>query len=361
MTYAPQPRPGLMAISPYVGGDSAEGAVNLASNENPLGAGPAARRAFVAEADRIHRYPDGGSVALREAIAAAHDLDAARIVCGAGSDELIGLLASAYAGEGDEVIHSEHGFLMYRICALAAGATPVSVPERALRTDVEAILAAVTPALRIVFLANPNNPTGSWLDRDALRRLADGLPERALLVLDAAYAEYVGDAEYEAGAALVETRPNVVMIRTFSKLHGLAALRVGWAYCPSQVADALHRARGPFNVSAPAQAAAAAALADRDHIEASLAMNARNREALAEAVGRLGLFAAPSAGNFLLVRFPDPAEARATDALLRAGGVYVRRVDAYGLPDCLRMTAGDDAATARLIELLSRGRAGEPT
>lgn len=345
MSLLPRPRPGVLDIAAYVGGESkAPGAnrvVRLASNENPLGASQRAIAAFRAEAEELHRYPDGGATALREAIAEAEGLKAGQIVCGAGSDELIALLAKAYAGPGDEVLYSRHGFLMYPIAAKAAGATPVTAPERDLTADVDALLARVTDRTRLVFLANPNNPTGSLLPAAEVRRLQAGLPGAVLLVLDAAYAEYVEEPGYEAGARLVESCGNVVMLRTFSKIHGLAALRLGWAYCPPAVADVLNRVRGPFNVSRAAQAAGAAAVADSAHVEASRRLNGRLLPWFARELAALGLDPRPSHGNFVLVRFPDPAKsAEAALAALKAEGILARGMASYGLPDCLRITIG---------------------
>lgn len=356
---APVPLPGIERVKPYVGGESVEGGVNLASNENPYGAGQAARTAYAEALERLHLYPDGSCGRLRETVARVHGLDAGKIVCGCGSDELLGLLTRAYAGPGDEVVHSAHGFLMYRLAALAAGAEPVSVPEKELQTDLDAVLAAVGERTKVVFLANPNNPTGSWVKRGEMERMIEQLPERVLLVLDGAYAEYMEDGEYEAGAAWVNERPNVVMTRTFSKIHGLAAARVGWAYCPSAVADTLNRVRGPFNVSEPAQAAAIAAMEDGAHVVASRRDNARNREGLIEGLAALGVETAPSAGNFVLLRLESAESAQAADAALRRRGVYIRAMDSYGLPDCLRAGVGDLHGVARLLEALGEHLVGE--
>jgi histidinol-phosphate aminotransferase len=352
------PRPGILEIDPYVGGDaSAPGAVRvirLASNENPLGCGKAARAAYRSLSGELHRYPDGAATALREAIAESEGLDAARIVCGTGSDELISLLTNAYAGPGDEVLYSEHGFLMYPIAARSVGAEPVAAPETELTADVEALLSRVSARTRICFLANPNNPTGSYLSAAALRRLREELPSKVLLVVDAAYAEYVTADNYANGRDLVEARDDVVMTRTFSKVHGLAALRLGWAYCPAGIADVLHRVRGPFNVNAPALAAGAAAVRDHEHLARSRDHNGRCRDWFSTRARRLGLDVFPSAGNFLLLRFPDPRRP-ASEALaaLKARGILLRGLAAYGLPDCLRITIGtrqDMRASATALE-----------
>lgn len=362
------PRPGILDISPYVGGESAapgeNRAVRLASNENPLGPGKRAAAAFAAVREDLHRYPDGAAAKLRAAIAQVEGLDAARIVCGAGSDELISMLVRAYAGPGDEVLHSAHGFLMYAIAAKAAGATPVAVPERDLTADVDALLARAGAQTKIVFLANPNNPTGSYLDAAALRRLRLGLPDHVLLVIDAAYAEYVTAEDYDSGAALVDEFDNVVMIRTFSKIYGLAALRLGWGYCPAAVADVLNRVRGPFNICQPALAAGVAALNDGAHVDRSRRHNIRWRTWLAEQLAEMDLHVYPSVGNFLLVRFPPAATdaahaAPAALGYLKENGILVRGMTVYGLPACLRITIGDEADTRDVAAALARFMAKE--
>ncbi|MEM8624190.1 MAG: histidinol-phosphate transaminase [Pseudomonadota bacterium] len=340
------PRPGIMEITPYVGGESkvagANRVIKLSSNENPLGPSPKALEAAQESIRHMALYPDGGAVALRDAIAAAHGIEAERIVCGAGSDELISLLCKAYTGPGDEVLASQHGFLMYKLSALAAGATYVTAPEQALTTDIDAMIGAMTERTRLVFLADPNNPTGTMVGRAALARLADALPAGALLVIDAAYAEYVREAGEDGGIGLVRDRDNVVMTRTFSKIHGLAALRLGWAYAPDHVVDVLNRVRGPFNVTATAIAAGAAAVADRDWVEHCAVQNEAWREWLARALSKAGFTATTSHANFLLVEAGTRVDG--LDAALRARGLIVRRMDGYGLPGHLRISVGDEAA-----------------
>ena len=344
------PQPGIMEIAPYQGGQShIEGmanAVKLSSNENPFGPSDAAKEAFRKAAYDLHRYPPTEHAVLREAIAEVHGLDAGRIVCGVGSDEIIALLCQAYAGPGSEVIHTEHGFAMYRISAFANGATPVAVPERERVTDVDAILAACTEATRLVFVANPNNPTGTMIGEAELRRLAERLPDRALLVIDGAYAEYVEG--HDGGAGLVEARENVVMTRTFSKLYGLGGLRVGWGYGPGPVVDVLNRIRGPFNLSSAALATAEAAVRDTAWAEKCRADNTRLRAWMAGALAGHGVVSDVSMANFILARFASPEEAAACDAHLRTAGLIVRRVAGYGLPHCLRITVGDEAACRRV-------------
>jgi histidinol-phosphate aminotransferase len=315
-----------------------------------LGPSPKAVAAFRAAASDLHRYPDGGAEQLRAGLARRFGLEAERIVCGNGSDELIALLSRAYAGPGDEVLFSRHGFLMYRLSALAAGALPKAAPESDLRSDVEALLALVTPATRILYLGNPNNPTGSYLTAREVETLRQRLPAEVLLVLDAAYAEYVEAPDYEPGIGLVRAGDNTVMLRTFSKIYGLAGLRLGWAYCPPGIADALNRVRGPFNTSLPGQAAALAALEDEAHETHSRTHNRIWRGWLVEALTDAGYRVYPSVGNFLLVEFTD---ADAADAFLKSRGLILRKMGAYGLPQCLRITIGTEAetrATAAALE-----------
>ena len=348
-----------MEISPYVGGRSSAGghanSVRLSSNESALGPSPKAQAAYREHAPTLHRYPDGGATELRRALGALHGIDAERIVCGNGSDELLQLLARAYAGPGDEIIHTRHGFLVYPLATLSAGATPVVAPESDCSADVDAILGKVTERTRLVFLANPNNPTGTYVSKGALRRLWGGLPEHVVLVIDAAYAEYVSAADYEPGLDLASRAPNVVMTRTFSKAYGLAALRLGWAYGPPAIVDVLHRIRGPFNANGAALAAASAALEDQDHIARARRDNEACRDALAARLAACGLTVVPSVCNFLLVRFPDEAgrDAAAADRFLTGRGIVARRVEPYHLPDCLRITIGLEAemdAVAQALE-----------
>jgi histidinol-phosphate aminotransferase len=356
VTEIPRPQPGILEIAPYKGGESRiEGqadVLKLSSNENPFGPSPAAVAALKAAADRMHRYPSTDHAGLRAAIAEAHGLDAGRIVCGVGSDEIIHFLCQAYAGPGDEVIHTAHGFAMYRISALAAGASPVEVPERARTVDVEAIIAACTPRTRLVFIANPANPTGTMIGASAMERLASGLPSQAILVLDGAYAEFAEG--YDGGASLVEARDNVVMTRTFSKLYGLGGLRVGWGYGPQAVIDVLNRIRGPFNLSGPALAAAEAAVRDIAYLARSRSENARLRAWLRNALEDAGVACDESHANFLLARFADEAEAAACDRHLREAGIIVRRVAGYGLPECLRITVGTQADCRRVADAVAR-------
>jgi histidinol-phosphate aminotransferase len=361
----PEPRPGVLAIDAYVPGKSIAPGVakmfKLSSNETPLGPSPKAVEAYMAEAVRLHDYPDGSAAALREAIGRAFGLDPARIVCGAGSDELLSLLAHAFIGPGDEAIHTTHGFLIYHIATLGAGGTPVVAPETNYTADVDAILACVSAKTKLVYLANPNNPTGTYVPFDEVKRLQRALPPHVLLVLDAAYAEYVRRNDYESGIELVATCDNVVMCRTFSKIHGLAALRLGWLYGPAHVVEALNRIRGPFNVNQPANAAGIAAIGDAHHVEISRAHNDKWLAWLTAEIGRLGLAVTPSAANFVLIHFPtEPGRtAKDADAFLTKRGLILRATSAYKLPNALRMSVGTEEANRLVVAALGEflGRA----
>jgi histidinol-phosphate aminotransferase len=356
---APKPRPGILDIEAYVPGESRLPSgvkpAKLSSNETPLGPSPKAIEAYKAAGDDLERYPDGQASGLRKAIALRYGLNPQRIVCGAGSDEILTLLAHAYLGPGDEAIYTEHGFLVYRIAILANGATPVVAPEKDLKTDVDAILAHVTTKTRMVFLANPNNPTGTYVGIDEVRRLRAALRSDILLVLDGAYAEYVQRNDYEAGMELVSTTNNTVMTRTFSKIHGLAALRIGWGYCPAEVADVLNRIRGPFNLSSAAISAGTAAITDAEHMEKAVAHNAKWLGWLETEIGKLGLTVTPSVANFILIHFPREEGRAATDAdaFLKSKGIILRTVGSYGLGHCLRMTIGTEDENRRVVAALS--------
>jgi histidinol-phosphate aminotransferase len=358
-----KPVPGILDIAPYVGGrataDGGARVFKMSSNESPLGASPAAVAAYQAAAASMHLYPDSGATELRRAIGEAFGLNPDRIVCGNGSDEILHLLPQIYCSPGDEVLYSAHGFIVYPIVARAASAIPVTVPEPEMRTDIDALLARATDKTKIVFVTNPNNPTGSYNTAAELRRLRSGLPKDCLLVIDAAYADYVERNDYESGIELVATTENTVMTRTFSKIHALAALRVGWAYAPASVVDTLNRVRGPFNVSAAAQAAAVAAIRDKAHTAASKAHNTKWLSWLTAKIEATGLKVLPSVANFLLVAFPAGGAKTAAEAdkFLMKRGIILRAVGAYGLPNYLRITVGTEeankAAAAALEEFMS--------
>lgn len=351
-----RPQPGIMEIALYEGGKAAvagvSNVVKLSSNENPFGPSDKAKDAFARSVHTLHRYPSTDHASLREAIGEVHKLDPSRIICGVGSDEIITFLCQAYAGPKEEVVFTEHGFLMYRISALAVGATPVEVAERDRTTDVDAILKACNRRTRLVFIANPNNPTGTMISQAEIERLADGLPPQAILVLDGAYAEYVEG--FDGGASVVTTRSNVVMTRTFSKIYGLGGLRIGWAYGPKPIIDVLNRIRGPFNLSNTQLDTAEAAVRDQDYVNRCRADNARMRNWLAEALAALGVPSDTSMANFILARFASPEEAEACDAFLQAQGLIVRRVSSYKLPHCLRITVGDEASCRRVAHAIGQ-------
>ena len=358
----PLPRPEILTISPYIGGESSLPGINrtikLSSNEGAFGVPPGAQEAIRRAAEEAYRYPDGGADALREAIGKRWGLNPARIVCGAGSDDLIYQLCLAYGGPGRDIVMSAHGFAIYQIAGTYAGSRVIKVPERNLTADVDAMLAAVSPATRLMFLANPNNPTGSMLPSVEVERLRRQLPPEVLLVLDSAYAEYVTRPDFEPGVKLVDATDNTVMTRTFSKVFGLGGMRIGWAYGPPVVIDVLNRTRGPFNVSVPAQAAAIAALAEPGWVEKGRAHNAEWRPKLAAGIAAAGIKVWPSEGNFVLADFGDADVAMAADAFLRARGIIVRGVKGYGLPNCLRVTVGTAEECRLVIEALGAFMAG---
>ncbi|MBA4782917.1 MAG: histidinol-phosphate transaminase [Rhizobiales bacterium] len=362
----PEPRACIKAIEAYVpgkskSGDAVETLHKLSSNETPFGASPKAKAAFIAAAAELERYPDGPATRLREAIAGVYGLNPAQIICGTGSDEILSLIAYAYLEPADEAIFTEHGFLVYKIAIQAAGATPVVAPETDATADIDAILRCVTPRTKIVFLANPNNPTGTYVPMSEVRRLQRSLPANVLLVLDAAYAEYVRRNDYEAGIELVATSDNVIMTRTFSKVHGLAALRLGWAYGPSHVIDALNRIRGPFNVNNAALEAGIAAMEDRAFVETAIRHNEEWLPKVSDALSAIGLTITPSVGNFILIHFPDNAarSAEEADRYLLSKGCILRRVSGYGFPNALRMTIGSAEANRAVIGHLAAFMGGK--
>ncbi|MEL6586725.1 MAG: histidinol-phosphate transaminase [Pseudomonadota bacterium] len=361
MTVAPKAQPGIMDIALYQGGaskiDGQTDVLKLSSNENPLGPPPSAIAAAQAAAADMHLYPTTDHADLRRAIADLHDLDPDRIICGVGSDEILHLICQCFVGPGDVVLHTEHGFLMYEIGARAAGATPIKVPERDRTVDVDALLEAASDTTKLVFIANPANPTGTLLNGQDVTRLADGLPDDCILVLDGAYAEYAED--FDGGLTLAQTRPNVMVTRTFSKLYGLGGMRVGWGYGAQEIVDVLNRVRGPFNLSGIALAAAEAAVRDTDFAAHTKALNAAQRDRLTHGLRALGLGCDASYANFVLARFADEAEAQAADAHLKSEGVIVRHPKSYGFPEALRITVGDEDGVTRVLDGLRRFREGQ--
>ncbi|MBU2982996.1 histidinol-phosphate transaminase [Lentibacter algarum] len=352
------PQTGIMEIALYESGASSiagrDDVLKLSSNENPLGPPPAALEAIVKAASETHRYPATDHASLREAIADVYGLEADRIICGVGSDEVLQFVSQAYCGEGYEILYTEHGFSMYPVLAHMAGATPVVVPERERVVDVDAIIAAVTDKTRLVFIANPANPTGTLLPDDELVRLTDGLPANVILVLDGAYVEFAEG--YDGGKSLAATRPNVLMTRTFSKIYGLGGLRIGWGYGPKEMIDVMTRIRQPFNLSGVQLAAAEAAVRDPDWVQTCAELNAEQRVRLTGAMRQLGLAVDDSAANFVLVRCADKLEADAAEEALLSDGIIVRRPTGYGFPEGLRITVGDAEQTGRVIDTLTKWR-----
>jgi histidinol-phosphate aminotransferase len=363
MTRKPAPKPKVLHIHPYVPGESGDGKgriIKLASNESPLGPSPKVREAIEVELGCLARYPDGSCHLLRQKIGETYGLDHRHIVCGNGSEQLIGYLAQIYAGPGDQVIQSEFGFIAYKIATLAAGADLVTARERDYTADVDAILAAVTEKTKIIYLANPNNPTGTWIPASEMERLRDKLPAHVLLVLDAAYADYVGEKAYQSGIELVDAAiasgaENVCMLRTFSKIYGLAALRIGWCYGPDSVIDALNRVRGAFNLSTLAQAAAIAALDDQGYMEKVRRLNNDQLPRVAGELKKLGLSVLPSAGNFVLAKFPGGVhQTREVFTDLKKHGIILRPVEGYRLGEFLRITIGTAEENNVLLEALGK-------
>ena len=364
MTQKLAPKPWIDAIAPYVPGrsttDDGRKVAKLSSNENPLGISDAARAGFIAGASSLHRYPDASATALREAIADAHRLHPARVIYGTGSDEILHVAAGAFAGQGDEVLFARYGFSVYPIAARRVGAVPVEAPDNDYATDIDALIAHITPKTRVIFLANPNNPTGTYTPAADIARLHAATPANCLLVIDQAYAEYLEPTDDDGAFALAQVAPNVLVTRTFSKIYGLAAERIGWGYASAEVIAALHKIRAPFNVTTAGQLAAIAALGDRDFVASSRAHNLKWRawfEDEIASLGNKGLRAVLSKANFSLVLFEGRLTAEAAYHGLMDAGYIVRWLPGQGLPHGLRITIGTEpeitgvaAALRRLVE-----------
>lgn len=362
MTTGPAPKPGILDIAPYVGGKSRiEGVaepMKLSSNENALGAGEKAREAYQAALTNIHMYPDGRASKLRAAVADHHGLEPDRLIFGNGSDEVFALLNQTYLTPGDNIVTGQYGFLAYRISALANEAKVKLAPEPGFKAEVDALLAEVDERTRIVYVSNPSNPTGSWNSGEEIRRLHAALPLNVLLVIDEAYAEFVTEPEWETAFPLAREASNLVVTRTFSKIHGLGGLRIGFGYAPLAVAEAVDRIRLPFNVSVPGLEAATAALGDEAHQKASRDLVQTWRPRLTQAIKGFGFDVLPSAGNFVMVRFSGADQAQAANAHLNTRGIIVRPVGGYGLHDSLRITVGTEDQNRAVIDALSEFAAG---
>jgi histidinol-phosphate aminotransferase len=351
----PVPQPGILDIAPYMPGKSGapgSNAVKLSANESPLGASPKAIEAFRSAAEHLEIYPEGSSKILRLALGEVHGVDPDRIVCGNGSDDLLHLLAQCYLGEGDEAVMNRYGFSVYPIITKAAGASIVMVDETDYTADVDALLAAVTPRTKVVWLANPNNPTGTYLSDAEVRRLHAGLRPDILLVIDSAYAEYVTAADYSVGLKLVAETKNVVMVRTFSKM-GLAAARIGWMVGSPELVDAINRIRGPFNVNLPAQLAGAAATRDVEFTARLKAYNAKWRDWITQELDSNHIHVVPSQANFVMVLFPDAEHAKLAFDTLMERGLIVREIgQSYGIPAGLRISIGSEQAMRGVVGIL---------
>lgn len=354
----PQPKPGILEISPYVPGkakaDGVAEPVKLSANENILGCSPLARAAFGEAAGQLNLYPDGRGTLLRSAVAERYGLEPERLILGCGTDEIFALLNEVFIAPGDNIVQGEFGFGAYAIGARGNGGEVKFAVEPDFRIDVDELLKQVDEQTRLVFVANPGNPTGTFVTAEEIARLHAGLPPSVVLVLDGAYAEFATEPGFSDGLELARSAANVVVTHTFSKIHGLAALRVGWAYAPAAIADAVDRVRLPFNTSIPAQAAAVAALGDEDFQERSRAHVAQWRPWLVQQLGGLGLDVVPSAANFVLVGFPEADGKRApeAEAFLASRGLLVRGVGGYGLPNHLRITLGLEEHNRALVDAL---------
>ena len=349
------PGPGIMKIKPYVGGKSGvigKKSIKLSSNESALGPSSHAKEAFLKSLDSLAIYPDGQQYALKEAISKNNNIDVNQISCGAGSDEILTLIGNAYLVPGDEVIYSEHAFILYKIISLANGAIPIAATEKNLKADVDSMLNLITPKTKIIFIANPNNPTGTYLSTGEIKRLHANIPENILLVIDGAYAEYVINSDYDSGIELVSNYSNVVITRTFSKVHALASLRIGWAYCPNHIIEVLNRIRGPFNVSIPAIMAGEAAMNDNEHVKNSVDHNTKWRDYLYNHYTELGIEVIPSVANFLLLNFKNVENINSNnlEKYLNDKNIYIRNVKDYGLPTHLRITIGSEKDNKTLLE-----------
>ncbi|HVY12674.1 MAG TPA: histidinol-phosphate transaminase [Alphaproteobacteria bacterium] len=356
MPNRPQPLPFLAQLTAYQSSankvETGMGKIRLCYNEGALGPSPKAIEAARQAAFRMNHYPDMGYARLRQALAENYNIDAARIVCGAGSDDLIGLLVHSFLREGDEAICSQYGFAMYPVAIKSVGAKPVMVPEKDLRADLPAMLAAVTPRTKIVFLANPNNPTGSWVTRGEINAFLRELPPHVLFVYDAAYADYMDDADYSDGFEWAPEDGRVCVLRTFSKIHGLGGMRVGFCYGSSVVTEALNKVRNPFNVSLAGEAAAIASLKDDAFIEKCRAHTLQWREKLFDKLMEMGLKPYPSKGNFVLAGLHSPDHAKDLFSFLEQKNILIRPMAGYGLPDCVRISIGMDEEMQALFQAL---------
>ncbi|MCQ2913914.1 MAG: histidinol-phosphate transaminase [Alphaproteobacteria bacterium] len=347
----------IMEISPYVGGTSKlpgfDKVVKLSSNEGAFGVNPNVVEAIRSHAELMFRYPDGSSQELREAIAKVHNLDKDKILCGTGSDNVIDIICEAFSKDGDDVIMTQYGFSMYRVCAKGNGANVIEVPEKNYTVDLDAVLSAITNKTKIIFITNPGNPTGTYLPKKDLYDFCKKVPSNILIVLDSAYAEYVPCEDYTAGAEFVEEFNNVIMLRTFSKIYALGGLRIGWSYASKEIIDVFNRIRAPFNVNTMAQYAGVVAMQDREFVKKCFEHNKKWQKKFPEELSKIGLNCTPTVANFVLVHFPKTGKtSEKCDEFLKQHGYIVRRVLAYGLKDELRITIGNEEEMTTLVSLL---------
>ncbi|MDG2187947.1 MAG: histidinol-phosphate transaminase [Hyphomicrobiales bacterium] len=365
-----QPKEGIFEISRYKGGKGASTnkGIKLSSNESAIGPSQMAIKAFIEASSSLSIYPDGNSTLLKENISATYGLDIKKIFCGAGSDEILNLIANAYLLPGDEVVYSEHAFLLYRIITLANNAKPIVAPEIGLKANVDNIINSITSRTKIVFIANPNNPTGSYLNKDELYDLRKRMPDKILLVVDGAYAEYVQEVDYCDGLDLVSEKSNTIMTRTFSKVYGLASLRIGWAYCPTFIIETLNKIRGPFNLSTASIYAGSAALKDTDHVQKSIALNTEEKEYLNEEYTSMGVNVIKGVANFLLLDFRNVdhtnyiGEQEISDNLndyLYKNNIFLRDVSDYGLTGHLRLSIGNKEQNRIVLKKIQEYLSGD--
>jgi histidinol-phosphate aminotransferase len=355
---APTPKPGILDIAPYVGGKASIAGIaepmKLSSNENALGAGEKAREAYAAALKNIHIYPDGRATKLRTAVADHHGLEPDRLIFGNGSDEVFALLNQTYLTAGDNIVCGQYGFLAYQISAKACEATVKQAPEPHYKCEVDALLAQVDDRTKIVYVSSPSNPTGSYNTAEEIRRLHAALAPHILLVIDEAYAEFVSEPDWETAFPLAREASNIIVTRTFSKIHGLGGLRIGFGYAPLAVAEAIDRIRLPFNVNSAGLDAAVAALSDEAHQTASRELVQTWRPRLTQAIKGFGFDVLPSVGNFVLVMFPtEGLTAAAANDYLNSKGIIVRPVGGYGLPNALRITIGTEDQNRAVMDALS--------
>lgn len=342
-------------LSPYVAGEGAPGAIKLASNENPLGPSPVAIKALHDNAHDQHLYPDSACDELRQELAHFYGFHKDMMMCGAGSDEIIRLLFMAYCGVGDNIVTHAHAFLMYKVGAQSVGCDAVMVPEKNITIDVDGLIAAIDENTKMVMVANPNNPTGTWVSRGEIERLIAGVPKDVLIVLDAAYCEFMDDADYHAGHEWAISHDNVIVLRTFSKIYGLAGLRVGWCHAHPEIIDVLNRTKGVFNVTRITQKAAIAALYDQDHVKKTKDHNKATLQTVFHALDKMGVGYQPSSCNFFLMDCETAERSKIINDYMKAHKIYLRPVRAYGLPTYLRVSVGTSDEMKVFLDILEKG------